>query len=103
MYVHVCIYLYFTGGEDYDIPDSRYIKVRFSAGETRVSFDVDIIDDYEIEERETFRVTIFDLSVPNGINLGFIRTTEIVIIDDDSKCNYTIAYSFINLNMCISH
>ena len=100
----MCIYIV-TGGEDYDIPQNQYIKVRFPAGETTVSFDVDIIDDYEIEGREIFHVTIFDLSVPNGINLGFIRTAEIVIIDDDSKCNYTIAYiciSVLNL-ICIYH
>ena len=67
------------------MPPNQYIKVRFSAGETRVSFDVNIIDDDLMENSETFRITIYDLSVPYGITLGSITSAEVTIVDNDSK------------------
>ena len=77
--------MYLTGGEDFEISDHRYIIVNFAAGQTRAAFDVNIIDDKEMEETETFRVSIFELSVPYGVTLGFDTSTEVTIIDNDSK------------------
>ena len=77
--------MYLTGDEDYEIPPNQYVKVRFSAGQTRVSFDVNIIDDDLMENSETFRITIYDLSVPYGITLGFYTSAEVTIVDNDSK------------------
>ena len=77
--------MYFTGGEDYEAPPNKYIKVKFPAGKTRVSFDIIINDDDEMEGHETFRITIYDLSVPYDINLGFITSATINILDNDSK------------------
>ena len=79
-----------TGGEDYDIPPNQYVQVIFPPGETRVSFDVLLIDDIQMENSETFRVTIYDLSVPYGITLGSITSAEITILDNDSKFKCSI-------------
>ena len=79
----LCIYL--TGGKDYKLSDDQYTIVTFSAGQTRAFFDVTILEDEEIEDTETFRVSIFELSVPYGVNLGFDTSAEVDITDDDSK------------------
>ena len=107
MYIRVCIYIcmylyvlmhmhekyynydYITGGEDYEAPENQYIKVIFPAGKTRVSFDIIINDDNDMEGSETFRITIYDLSVPYDINLGSITSATINILDNDSK--HTVA------------
>ena len=44
-----------------------------------------IIDDYILEDDETFDITIYELSVPYGITLGTSATTTVTIRDDDSK------------------
>ena len=85
------VILHFTDGEDYEAPPNQYIKVKFPAGKTRVSFDIIINDDKEMEGSETFRITIFDLSVPYGITLGPITSATVTIVDDDSK-NALTAY-----------
>ena len=46
---------------------------------------MNIIDDKEMEETETFRVSIFELSVPYGVTLGLDISTEVTITDNDSK------------------
>ena len=78
------------------VPPSQYLKVVFPAGSTRESFDLHIIDDNKVEENETFCITIYDLSLPNGINLGSIANATVRVIDDDSKYNYVYTY-----NICI--
>ena len=44
-----------------------------------------IIDDYILEDDETFDINIYELSVPYGITLGTSATTTVTIRDDDSK------------------
>ena len=80
-----CYMLHLIGDEDYKIPPDQYIEVTFSAGKTRAPFTVDIINDDQLENSETFRVSIFVLSLPYGINLGSTRSTTVTIQDDDSK------------------
>ena len=89
--------MYLTGGQDYQIPNNQYIKVKFPAGETRASFDINIINDDFLEEPETFRITIFELSVPYGITLGSITSAIVTILDDDSKFTETIQLNSIHL------
>ena len=73
------------GGQDYDIPLEPYFRVKFPAGYIRASFDINLIDDGEIEGSETFRVYIFDLSVPYGVSLRHTTSAAIIIANDDSK------------------
>ena len=77
--------MHLIGDEDYEIPPDQYIEVKFSAGETRAPFTVDIIDDNQLEGSETFKVSIFVLSVPYSINLGSTTSATVTIEDDDSK------------------
>ena len=44
-----------------------------------------ITDDDQLEDTESFSATIFDLSVPYGVTLGFSDTATVSIQDDDSK------------------
>ena len=76
---------YLIGGEDYEIPKDQYISVKFAAGQTSALFDVNIIDDKEIEDTETFLVSIFELSVPFGVTLGITTSAEVSITDNDGK------------------
>ena len=46
---------------------------------------MNIIDDEEMEESETFSVSIFELSVPYGVTLGIATSTEVTITDNDGK------------------
>lgn len=77
--------IYFAGDEDYLIPPNQIIKVIFPAGTISASFDVNIIDDLQLEDSETFHVSIDELSVPFGVTLGFIKSATVTILDDDSK------------------
>ena len=78
---------YLTGYQDYSLvsPDPEYVTVKFRAGETRATFDVSITDDDQLEDTESFSATIFDLSVPYGVTLGFSDIATVSIQDDDSK------------------
>ena len=71
------------------MPQNHYFRVKFPAGHTKASFDINIINDDDIEGSETFRVYIFDLSVPYGVSLGRTTSATVVIVDDDSKQLYT--------------
>ena len=79
--------MYVTGDEDYVVPPDRAIKAKFRAGETRASVEISIINDYKIEEIKTFRLYIFDLSLPYGVDFrsGSPRSVMVNITDDDSK------------------
>ena len=93
MHVYVQVHNYFTGGEDYEVPPNQYIKVIIPAGMTRISFDIKITDDNKVEYDETFRGTIFDLSLPYGFNLGSIASATFTILDGDSKLVYLYMYN----------
>ena len=67
---------------------------------------MDIIDDDLLEGSEAFRVSIFLLSVPYGINLGSTTSTTVNIRDDDSKklfiyTIYLLYYIIINIYIMI--
>ena len=85
--------MYFTVGEDYVPPPKQYMKVMFHGGLNVVSFDIHITDDNKIEDIETFRITIFDLSLPNDVKLGSPASAEVTIMDDDSKHSYVYTYN----------
>ena len=89
----IIIILYFTGGEDYVPPPKQYMKVMIPGGLNTVSFDIGITDDNKIEDTETFRITIFDLSLPNDVKLGSPASAEVIIMDDDSKHSYVYTYN----------
>ena len=80
--------MYLTAGEDYVALPNGYAKVIFPAGSTTAFFDVTIINDNKFEDSESFRLMIVGISLPYGINFGNIRSTVLVITDDDSKHTY---------------
>ena len=50
---------------------------------------MNIINDDLLEDSETFRVSIYELSVPYGITLGSTTSATVTITDTDSEylCN----------------
>ena len=80
--------LCFTAGEDYELPPNQYLKGIAHAGRDTESLDIRIFDDNKIEGSETFRATIFDLSLPSNIKFGHITNAIVTIQDDDGKHMY---------------
>lgn len=76
---------YLIGGVDYGSKPTSYIPVLISAGMTRASFDVKIINDRILEGTETFTMSIDPVSLPYGVTLGSPGSTIVSILDDDSK------------------
>ena len=70
--------------EDSDYGCGSYM-VNFNAGETRVSFNISILDNDILENDKTFILTIDHSSLPNNVDVGTPNETEITIVDDDSK------------------
>ena len=89
-----------TGGEDYAVPPNRALKVKFSAGVTRASANVALFHDGKIEHSETFRLVIFELSLPYGISYrpGSARSVIVTIIDNDRKLIYTLYYENLHVH-----
>jgi len=85
----------FIGGQDYQSDD--YIEVIIPAGKEIARFYIGIIDDDSVEETETFRVTIFEPSLPHGAVLGSTFTAEVAITDRDGMlsklCNMFIKFN----------
>ena len=75
----------FIGGVDYGSKATSYIPVIISAGMTRASFDIPIINDRILEETETFTMSIDPVSLPYGVTLGSSASASVTIMDDDSK------------------
>ncbi|MEM7117701.1 MAG: Calx-beta domain-containing protein [Chloroflexota bacterium] len=69
-----------TAGSDYTATSGT---VSFGAGEQSHSFTVDISSDSDVENHETFMVT---LSSPTNAALGEPSTATVTILDDDSAC-----------------
>ena len=67
-------------GKDYDT-DSRFVT--FPPGVTHVSFNVTIINDYEVEGNETFQLVILLQQSNKRIMSGKHRRVTFIIIDDD--------------------
>ena len=70
------------GGVDYD---SGPYTVTFTAGVTRVPFDVSIDNDNELENPEQFRLDIVAGSLPTNVNVGTPNSATVTINDDESK------------------
>ena len=62
--------------------ETKVYTVIFSAGETTVSFDVEIIDDDWIENDEIIQFMILQDLLPNGVNIGVPNMATVIIIDD---------------------
>ena len=73
--------LYIGGGVDYR--SGPYV-IAISAGETRIPFDVQIIDDMILENDEDFDLTIVPGSLPTGVTHSTTGTTTVTIADNDS-------------------
>ena len=73
---------YIGSGKNYT---SRQYNVTLSAGTTRTSFYVPIINDDLLEFNEEFQLIIDQSSLPFNVNLGNIYQTTVTIVDDDGK------------------
>ena len=69
-------------GENYT---SRQYSVNISAGTTRASFYVPIINDNSLEFNEKFDLIINQSSLPFNVNVGNTYQTTVTIVDDDGK------------------
>ena len=74
-----------TGGDDYGENDTTQYIVTFPVGTSCSSFNISIRDDLESEDDESFNITIVDMSLPYGTELGDNFTTDVVIVDNDSE------------------
>ena len=79
------------GGVDYD---SGPYSVSFSAGNTNVSFDINITIDNLVEDDEEFHLTIDPSSLPTGVNLSSPHLTTVNIIDTKRKF-FILIYLFL--------
>ena len=70
------------GGVDYD---TGPYSVTFPAGNTNVSFNINITIDNLVEDDEEFHLTIDPSSLPTGINISSPHQTTVNIVDNDSK------------------
>ena len=71
-------------GEDFT---SVAMMVTFSAGQTRASVSVPIIDDFLVEMTEVFTATLS--AVSGNVVIG-ADTADVTIIENDSECIVTI-------------
>ena len=79
--------LYTVSGSDF----KEYSEsVRFNPCERRKCVDIEIIDDCELEDTETFIVTLLRNGLPNDILVGNSQTT-ITITDSDGKTAMVVA------------
>ena len=69
-------------GDDYDPTPTM---VRIADGNTYAEFNIEITNDDDYEDSETFYVTIDPLSLPYGVTLGSNAYAEVTIMDDDCK------------------
>ena len=88
MYINV--HITFTEGLDFNFGPRN---ISFSAGMTRVTFNVTIIEDNILEHDERFSLSVDPLTLPNRVTIGTSSHTTITIIDDDSKL-YSQASSY---------
>ena len=62
------------------------VQVVFRPGSQVASFQIKLGNDRISEKTEIFRVTIIEVSVPDGVTtLGGFNNAEIYITDDDRK------------------
>jgi len=68
------------GGKDYV---AGPYAVTFPAGETKVSFNVDIAGDRILEINETFQLIINSITLPNGVTVSDPSVVTVTIVDND--------------------
>ena len=70
-----------------------------SAGTTRSSFSVPIINDDLLEYNEQFDLIINQSSLPFNVNVGSIYQTTVMIVDDDGMymmhVNIKLSYFYV--------
>ena len=75
------------GGTDYD---SGPYNVTFPAGVFRASFDITIINDDVLENRETFNLIIAEDFLPENVTLGRPYLTQVNIFNIGGSSKYAI-------------
>ena len=60
-------------------------SVLIPANVTRVSFDISITNDDDLEDNEYFMLTINSSSLPTGFLISDPYQATVTIVDDDSK------------------
>ena len=88
-----------TEGKDYNT-DSRFVT--FPPGVTHVSFNVTIINDYEVEENEDFQLVILLQQSNKRIMSGRHRRVRVIIMDDDEGWYIAIEIYFIHSRIPLS-
>jgi len=83
------IYL-LIGSEDYDVGP---YNVTFPAGDTKVSFNVTIIDDEILESNEIFQLSINSEKLPVNVIVNNLSNITVTILDDD--CKLLILYNIL--------
>ena len=68
------------GGVDYD---SGPYSVTFTAGVTRMPFDVSLNSDTILESNEDFTLTIIRNTLPNRVTRGSTGQATVTIVDDE--------------------
>ena len=81
IYVYTC-FITFTGNKDYH--PGPY-NVTFPAGETRVSFNVSIVDDDLVEKNESFNLYINGRTLPTGGMTLSPYSVSVTVEDYSSK------------------
>ena len=74
-----------TGNRDYN---PGIYTVRIPAGQTRVSFDIPIVNDAKLEKNEKFILYINLSPLPDTVTRGDPGRSTVTIVDDDSKYLY---------------
>ena len=78
------------GGVDYV---SGPYPVTFTAGVTKVSLDVDIINDIVLEGDEVFQLSIDSITPPNHrVTVNNPSVVNVTIVDNDRKLLFIISY-----------
>ena len=78
----IVIHYSIIGGVDYV---SGPYTVKFPAGVTKGSFNVDIIDDGILENNETFELSINSSTLPSSVNINNPSKLTVTIVDNDGK------------------
>ena len=67
-----------TIGKDYS---SGSYEILFTAGQTNVSFNISIFEDYSKDDNETFTLTIISKMLPDRVSAGNPNTSTVIIKD----------------------
>lgn len=70
-----------TGHTDYE--PATFVEITFSEDATEYIYSLWIIDNFVVENTESFTIEISLPSISDGVQLGDITSADINIIDDD--------------------